>query len=566
VLDADTLKPLFEITEPLKTTAAADLTADYKKPSLNLVTDVLTISGVSPLKTEGSVISVIINSPLGECLYAGEVLTVKDGFFALDIALSAEKIPVSGYLDIKISGDDFYDAEVISDVYFPVMSDRAGEVNSIRNADINSVRALLINAKQTLSLNFAPYEECVNEYLTGLSSRIVNIKSSLPEILDSDSEQVKNEKISLAQKLIKQQAVLECIKNNRKEFTALNSQLLYEDVMDYKLIDTNGVTLYSLYKNDTSAVGKEAVVNGICGKNYTSVTELYDSLEKLIMLNSLKFPALKGVGHVQKILTKANADAAGISIKKYLDLINKTQADSHIANMTINSLDDVTAYINTLSNPQVNKPAGGGGGGGGGGAAATTSPSVAIVTNTETIPSLAEEKSPFGDMGVSHWAYEAVKSLYDKGIINGSGNGKFNPDDTVTRAELVKLLCVAKGIEPVINSGRFKDVSDSDWYAGYVGAVSGMGIVNGISDTEFGSYESISRQDLCTIIYRAENAEGTYELRFNDSDLIADYAKPAVAYLNEMGIVNGFADGSFKPTSGCTRAEAAMIIYNYLKL
>lgn len=567
VLDGDTLKPLYEITEPLKTTAVTDMTANYLKPSLNLETDVLTISGVTPSKSEGKVMSVIVNSPQDICLYAGVIETNKDGYFSLDIPISAEKIFVSGYLDIKIGGDDLDPAAVIDDVYFPVMSDRVGIVNNLKTADINTVRSLLIGAEQTLSLNFAPYAECVDSYLSGISSRVMNIQQSLPSISDSDSEQVKKEKISLAQKLIKQQAVLECIKNNRKELVVSGSQLLYADVMDYETIDTNGVTLYSLYKNSTSETGKNAVVTGIMGKNYAVVSELYNDIEKLSMLHALKSPATNGVGHVQKALTKANADAVGVEITKYLNLSNKSQADSYIANMTINSLSDVVSYINTLGSNTGGGSTGGGGGGGGGGSSSSSgasSASMAVVTTTETIPSLADEKSPFTDIGVSHWAYEAVKSLYDKNIISGNGMGEFNPDDTITRAELVKLLCVAKGISPTLNSGRFTDVADSDWYASYVGAVSMAGIVNGVSQTEFGPNQSISRQDLCTILYRADNAEGTGELSFNDTDLIADYAKAAVSYLNAKGIVNGFTDGTFKPQTSCTRAQAAMIIYNYL--
>ena len=79
----------------------------------------------------------------------------------------------------------------------------------------------------------------------------------------------------------------------------------------------------------------------------------------------------------------------------------------------------------------------------------------------------------------------------------------------------------------------------------------------------FGYGAGISRQDIAVILHRTiKDTTGTAQ--FADNGEIADYAKDAVGALSGLKILNGFEDGSFKPNASCTRAQAAVIIYNYL--
>jgi len=145
------------------------------------------------------------------------------------------------------------------------------------------------------------------------------------------------------------------------------------------------------------------------------------------------------------------------------------------------------------------------------------------------------------------------------------GNGTFDPDGIITRAEFVKILCVAKDIRaegPIY----FTDVERHSWYEEYVATAFNAGIVNGISENEFGVNLPISRQDICTILYRANKVEEENSLGFADSGEIAEYAEAAIAFFASHGVVSGFSDGTFRPLENCTRAQAAKIIYNYLNM
>ena len=90
-----------------------------------------------------------------------------------------------------------------------------------------------------------------------------------------------------------------------------------------------------------------------------------------------------------------------------------------------------------------------------------------------------------------------------------------------------------------------------------------MGIIKGISDELFGTGKTITRQDLCTLIYRAyfSDEEEAEKLNFKDSSDISDYAVKAVSKLYEKGIISGFPDETFRPKELCTRAQAAKMLY-----
>ena len=553
------------MTETENEKGLTNKTADYKKPTLNLETDVLKIEGITP-STEEKVISLSVYSPMGEIIYAGVKKANKDGYFNMEIPVATEKIHVSGYFTIIIGGDDFEQKTVISDLYFPVLEDRAEIITQLKNAvSANDVVEILKDAEEKLSLNFIPFNELnkSESLLNSLAERIYNVKAELPEVSDSDSEAVKKEKISKVQNMIKQQSVLECVENGKIDLVANQGVLLYNDIMLYSSIDKNGVTLYSLYENTISEKGKTDVVNGLLKNEYKTVNELYDGLEKLIMLNALKNPKDNGVGHIEAALTRENATAADMTITKYLDLKDKSKANSDIANMNISSLADVEEYIRKLSNAGVaDKPSKGSSGGGG-----SSMGGISLVPSTESIVNteVKEEKPTFSDVDKNHWAYEAIESLSEKGIINGKGNGVFDPNGEITRAEFIKILCVAKNIKADGNVS-FKDVVSGAWYEEYIVSAYNSGLIKGVSEDIFGVNDKISRQDICTILFRTMDVEEDSEPKFKDNEEISEYAVDAVAFFAIHGVINGFSDGTFKPLESCTRAQAAKIIYQYLNM
>ncbi len=176
-------------------------------------------------------------------------------------------------------------------------------------------------------------------------------------------------------------------------------------------------------------------------------------------------------------------------------------------------------------------------------------------------PSFAND-NPYTDIDGYDWAKDAIIGLTNAGIVNGMGDGKFNPAGNVTREQFCKMVVQMYGLDATDTATTFSDVDTSAWYAPYVTAAVNAGFVQGQSDEYFGIGESIMRQDMATILYRAIDLNGEMaELNFTDNDSIADYAKDAVSELVGLGIMNGYEDGSFKPRGSATRAEAAKVIW-----
>lgn len=172
-------------------------------------------------------------------------------------------------------------------------------------------------------------------------------------------------------------------------------------------------------------------------------------------------------------------------------------------------------------------------------------------------------------MGGYDWAKTAVEYLSDKKIVNGVGGNRFDPSATVKREEFVKMICNAFNItgNAVVN---YEDVAKDEWYYSFVSAATENGIINGISDTKFGTGEDIKREDMAVIIYRTlknlgKIAENDSVVAFEDWESISDYARVAVSVLNTAGIVNGSDGNRFEPEKSASRAEAAVMIYRCIE-
>lgn len=176
------------------------------------------------------------------------------------------------------------------------------------------------------------------------------------------------------------------------------------------------------------------------------------------------------------------------------------------------------------------------------------------------------ETKVFSDMGEALWAEDAVYFLYERGIVNGRTEKTYAPEAFVTRAEFVKMVMVAMGDTDVQTSAKFKDVATDAWYAPYVAAAAELGIVTGDENGNFNPEAQISREDMATILHRTIQGGKAVEAPvFNDSTEISDYAKTAVDFFAEKGVINGLGDGNFGPKKSATRAETAVMLYRLMK-
>lgn len=205
----------------------------------------------------------------------------------------------------------------------------------------------------------------------------------------------------------------------------------------------------------------------------------------------------------------------------------------------------------------------------GGGGKGTTYPSVKN-------PIIVPEQLPttiFDDLGSVVWAEDAIVYLAEKGILNGKGNNKFYPNDSITREEFAKILTLvffadSEGVEI-----SFTDVPADAWYYKPVSIAYSTGIIKGKSETLFGTGECIIRQDAAVMACRAAEKAGLWTTvepgdleKFFDDEEIDKYAKQAVYTLYDKKVINGKGNGEFSPKAQMTRAEAAKIIYALLNV
>jgi len=247
----------------------------------------------------------------------------------------------------------------------------------------------------------------------------------------------------------------------------------------------------------------------------------------------------------------------------------------------------------TPSTGTTDTPAGsGGGGGGGGGAAPTDKPEDKTQTNESDTSGESGENEEnegntdntgtentslrFTDLGNHDWATDAINTLADSGVIKGTSATTFAPANNITRADFASLLVRAFNLSSD-NTENFADVSASDYFASELAIARNTGIISGIGDNKFAPRNTITRQDMMVIVYRA--LEASLALKgggpsndgggilsaesYPDFTAVAPYAKEAVSVLISAGLVNG-KNGRIAPSDYTTRAEVAVLIKRIL--
>jgi hypothetical protein len=181
-----------------------------------------------------------------------------------------------------------------------------------------------------------------------------------------------------------------------------------------------------------------------------------------------------------------------------------------------------------------------------------------------------ELKNKFKDATlIPSWAESAIAALVERNIISGRTDGSFDPSGKVNRAEFVAMVVKSFNFSMGENQKQFTDVLKDAWYKNYVEIGTSNQLINGIGNGMFAPNSSISRQDLCVILFNALkklNVELPQVTNhdFPDDASIAGYAKEAVYAFKDLAIVNGGSSGEMDPTASATRAEAAVIINNVL--
>ena len=170
------------------------------------------------------------------------------------------------------------------------------------------------------------------------------------------------------------------------------------------------------------------------------------------------------------------------------------------------------------------------------------------------------EISPFSDVSTSAYYYEAVKWAQEKGITGGIGNGLFGPNQPCTRAQIVTFLWRAAGSPEPKAMSSFSDVSADSYYAKAVAWAVENGITTGTGDGKFSPDATCTRAQSVTFLFRAIGKLVDSKAEF--SDVLTDsYYANAVAWAVENGVTNGIGDGLFGPDNSCTRAQIVTFLF-----
>lgn len=184
---------------------------------------------------------------------------------------------------------------------------------------------------------------------------------------------------------------------------------------------------------------------------------------------------------------------------------------------------------------------------------------------------LAEKADDFTDVSRSDWYYQFVDYVTSKGYFNGTSETTFAPAENMTRAMFVTVLFRFDGAKGDRSQSAFTDVAPGEWYTDAINWAAANRIVDGVGDGKFAPNDPITRAQMCTMIERYLTLykkawkvtlpeTGSVSVMV-DENAIPAYALAAVKQCQRHGLVNGFEDGTFRPNELSTRAQVAAVIY-----
>lgn len=180
----------------------------------------------------------------------------------------------------------------------------------------------------------------------------------------------------------------------------------------------------------------------------------------------------------------------------------------------------------------------------------------------------------FGDLTATAWYHDGVHYCLENGLMRGVSGGKFLPDGSTTRAQLVTILWRLEGSPETTGAVRFGDTASGAWYTEAVRWAVGCGVVKGYDNGCFGPNDAVTREQMAAILYRYAQHKGydvsagedTNILSFDDAFAVSEYAIPAMQWACGSGMVHGIArDGRMllAPGDTTTRAQTATLLMRF---
>ena len=517
----------------------------------NIGEDKLMITGKLNKPDKGALIDLWMEDDSKNIVVIRQTRADDNGGYSFDIDLS-KSLKKGGKFTVSVTSQ--------TEGMVKYISDSGSEyVNLYTSEETDAVLRLLFENKQNIQANKETIE---------LNKEILKYKIPLLKSLPDD-----NGSYELAV----------FIKNS--DYAEDNAALTLTEIAEIKVVQNgNKEDIYTLLNTDGCLNGlKDDVVfkkmdKGLFEKFsqrlaasdniYNSVSEFLNDVEDVAAVTQLY--EVRGADGIEKTLKRfsekfdfAVYESSENDRKLVLNMIEKA-----VENNTITSCKQVQEILDKyIKKTEDSGSSSGGGsssrGGSSGGVKSTVKADADLISNPVfDMDNVATEEKTFSDLDNYKWAEESINELVKAGIADGVSDTEFAPERTITRAEFCKLIFKIFGMKESTDNNRFTDVSKDDWYAPYIWTLSDIGAINGIDLEHFAPNLAISRQDVCTIIYRMLKREQNELMAtaptFEDSDTISEYAKEAVAALQNANLIKG-EDGRFAPDREMNRAEAAVL-------
>ena len=173
---------------------------------------------------------------------------------------------------------------------------------------------------------------------------------------------------------------------------------------------------------------------------------------------------------------------------------------------------------------------------------------------------------PFIDVNENDWFYDGVRFTWERGLFSGITPNQFGPKIEMTRAMLAQVLYGMEGKPAVSGEASFPDVAGDAWYADAVRWAAAEGVMSGYDNGKFGPEDVVTREQLAVILYAmADRPEAKQELTFADAGEISDWAVDAIRWCVENGILAGVGGNRMAPAATATRAEGAVMLMQLIR-
>lgn len=362
-----------------------------------------------------------------------------------------------------------------------------------------------------------------------------------------------------------------------EEFTITVQFVSDQPVYTYELIGTYDTELATL-------VSSEAVGTRTDSNQAVNIVEN----GTFHLINTVDQAAADGVTDIYRFTFRAGSQSGtfqmNITTATLMHEVPVDDTDSFGGDYTFTVDSQQVDWVNigdaTPSPTPTRNPGGGGGSSGSGGngpsGGGNTGGTPIIGGGGTTSPSASPDASgadeKFTDLGGFEWARDAVYTLNERGIILGTSDTTFSPQENIKRGDYMLILSRMMEINDAFTE-NFADVPADSYYYNAIGSARAAGVAQGDGEY-FYPEDAITREDLITLAYRillgrgliAATEDYTSLDQFNDKDMISDYAQAPMAAMVAQGIIQGSDDGGVNPLGQATRAEVAVMCARILNL